>query len=77
MRTGFGYYRGGVGDGTPVNTADLQKAQSNTIKCPAGSFKVCVQSEMMSCRLLSVLQIVTAAVKKVSRLSTTPSRGLC
>jgi hypothetical protein len=40
MRAGFGYYRGGIGDGTVVTTTDLKNAQSTTIKCLAGSFKV-------------------------------------
>jgi hypothetical protein len=40
VRAGFGYYRGGIGDGILVLTSDLKDAQSYTIKCPAGSFKV-------------------------------------
>lgn len=73
MRAGFGWYRGGVGDGTPINTADLQKAQSSNIKCPAGSFKVCVCRQSMSWQAAADL-FGSQYFKSSGLQSRTPSR---
>lgn len=37
---GYGFYKDGSGDDSPISTADLVTAGSKVIKCPAGSYKV-------------------------------------